>query len=262
MSSAWEESNCRIGLILGTGTNACYLEKISNIGTIDARKFPKEENMVINTEWGACGDNGELDFILTKWDRAIQEESLFPWKQTFEKMISDMYVGELIRHILVDLLKDDLIFSGCKKDEVRELFKKESFLTRFASEIESDPVGEYQSAAKCLMILGIHPSNVSEEDFSGLRYVCEVASRRAAFLASAGIAALLRKMDCKDVAIAIDGSLFRYHPYFRDVMKLRICQLMGTIYKFDLMLSEDGSGMGDCMVAAVLKTGDRMEEYP
>ena len=255
MSSAWEESNCRIGLILGTGSNACYLEKIPNIGTIDARRFPKEENMVINTEWGAFGDNAELDFILTKWDRAIHEESLYPGKQTFEKMISGMYMGEIVRHILVDLLKDDLIFSGCKKDE---LFKKGSFLTRFVSEIESDPVGEYQSASKCLKSLGIDPSTVTKEDFSSLRYVCEVVSRRAAFLASAGIAALLRKMDCKDVAIAIDGSLFRYHPHFKNIMKSHISQLMGTDNKFDLMLSEDGSGRGACMVAAVLKSGDRM----
>ena len=212
--------------------------------------------MVINTEWGAFGDNAELDFIFTKWDRAIHEGSLYPGKQTFEKMISGMYMGELIRHILVDLLKDDLIFSRCKKDE---LLKKGSFLTRFASEIESDPVGEYQRAAICLKSLGIDPSTVTEEDFSSLRYVCEVVSRRAAFLASAGIAALLRKMDCKDVAIAIDGSLFRYHPHFKNIMKSRISQLMGTDYKFDLMLSEDGSGRGACMVAAALKMME-MEE--
>ena len=57
---------------------------------------------------------------------------------------------------------------------------------------------------------------------------------------------------------AIDGSLFRYHPHFKNIMKSRISQLMGTDYKFDLMLSEDGSGKGACMVAAVLKSGDRM----
>ena len=44
---------------------------------------------------------------------------------------------------------------------------------------------------------------------SSLRYICEVVSRRASFMASAGITALLKKMDYKDVVIAIDGSLFR-----------------------------------------------------
>ena len=228
MSSAWEEANCRIGLILGTGTNACYLEKISNIKTIDAREFPEDENMVVNTEWGAFGDNGELDFILTKWDRAVHEESLYPEKQTFEKIISGMYMGELIRHILVDLLTDNLIFSGCDTNKLLEIG---SFPTRFSSEIESDPVGEYPRATKCLESLGIDPSTVTDEDFSSLRYVSEVVSQRAAFMASAGIAALLKKMDYKDVAIAIDGSLFRYHPHFKNVMKSRIRQVLSNKIK-------------------------------
>ena len=228
MSSAWAEANCRIGLILGTGTNACYLEKISNIRTIDASEFPEDENMVVNTEWGAFGDNGELDFILTKWDWAVHKESLYPKKQTFEKIISGMYMGELIRHILVDLIQDNLIFSGC---DTNKLLETGSFPTRFSSEIESDPIGEYPRATKCLKNLGIDPSTITDEDFSSLRYVCEVVSRRAAFMASAGIAALLKKMDCKDVAIAIDGSLFRYHPHFKNVMQSRISQVLSHMIK-------------------------------
>ena len=39
---------------MGTGTNACYLEDIKNI----EEDFPGQEHMVINTEWGAFGDNG------------------------------------------------------------------------------------------------------------------------------------------------------------------------------------------------------------
>ena len=59
-------------------------------------------------------------------------------------------------------------------------------------------------------MLDIDPDTVTTEDLSSLRYVCEVVSRRASFMASAGITALLKKMDYKDVTIAIDGSLFRY----------------------------------------------------
>jgi hexokinase len=35
MSCAWRDERCRIGLILGTGTNACYLEEVKDIHTID-----------------------------------------------------------------------------------------------------------------------------------------------------------------------------------------------------------------------------------
>ena len=76
--------------------------------------------MIINTEWGGFGDNGEIDFIRTKWDRNVDENSINPGRQTFEKMISGMYMGELIRQVLVDLMKDDLIFFNCNRDKLFE----------------------------------------------------------------------------------------------------------------------------------------------
>ena len=48
---------------------------------------------------------------------------------------------------------------------------------------------------------------------------------------------------------------FRFHPHFKNVMQSRISQMMGVNYKFDLLLSEDGSGRGAALVAAVLKRG-------
>ena len=40
------------------------------------------------------------------------------------------------------------------------------------------------------------------------------------------------------MVIAIDGSLFRFHPHFKNVMQSRISQMMGINFKFDLLLSE------------------------
>jgi len=42
--------------------------------------------MIINTEWGAFGDKGELDFIRTKWDEAVDAGSLNPGKTVFTKI--------------------------------------------------------------------------------------------------------------------------------------------------------------------------------
>ena len=48
--------------------------------------------------------------------------------------------------------------------------------------------------------------------------------------------------------------IFRHHPHFHNVMKSRVTQLMGVEYKFDMTLSEDGSGRGAALVAAVLQS--------
>ena len=74
----------------GTGTNACYLEKESKVGTLSQDPVVGAgKDIIINTEWGAFGDYGELDFIRTKWDEEIDEQSLNPGKQIFEKMIRE-----------------------------------------------------------------------------------------------------------------------------------------------------------------------------
>merc|ERR1719369_1092860 len=248
MSCAWQNPKCRIGLIIGTGTNACYLEDLENVEVWDGDEG-KPRHVIVNTEWGAFGDNGELDFIRTKWDLAIDEMSLNPGKQTFEKMISGMYMGELVRQVLVDCVWEDLLFQDQNTDA---LFEHGAFLTKYVSSVEADPVGDYTKCRKVMTELGM--PDASDEDCSAVRYICECVSRRAGFMASAGITALLKKMDYHDVVIAIDGSVFRYHPHFPNIMRSRIAQLMGVEYQFDLMLSTDGSGRGAALVAAVLQT--------
>ena len=203
--------------------------------------------MIVNTEWGAFGNQGELDYILTKWDKRVDAASVNPGKQIFEKMISGMYMGEVVRQVLVDLYNEELIFIG---QPIDNLMQNGRFYTKYVSEVESDPVGEFTRAREALKDLGM--DNVNDEDCSAVRYICECVSRRAGFMVSAGITALLKKMEYKDVVVAIDGSVFRYHPHFPNIMRSRIAQLMGIDYKFDLMLSTDGSGRGAALVAAVL----------
>lgn len=237
------------------GSNACYLEDIDNVGTWSQEEKSTEgsqsgqpRHVIINTEWGAFGDKGELDFIRTKWDLSVDEGSLNPGKQTFEKMISGMYMGELVRQVLVDMVWEELMFNDLDTDN---LFVKGAFLSKYVSKIEADPVGDYTKCRKVLAELGV--TNATDEDCSALRYICECVSRRAGFMASAGITALLKKMDYHDVVVAIDGSVYRHHPHFPNIMRSRIAQLMGIEYKFDLMLSTDGSGRGAALVAATLQ---------
>ncbi len=167
--------------------------------------------------------------------------------QIFEKMISGMYMGEVVRQVLVDLVEEGLIFAT---KDTSNVFRRGRFFTKYVSEIESDQVGSFDRCREALADFGI--DDVTDEDCSALRHVCESVSRRAAFMAAAGITALLKKMDYRDVVVAIDGSVFRFHPHFPNIMRSRISQLMGIDYKFDLMLSTDGSGRGAALVAAVL----------
>ncbi len=67
-------------LSLGTGTNACYMETLDNVELWN-EEIDDPRQVIVNTEWGAFGDNGVLDFIRTKWDEEIDVNSLNPGKQ-------------------------------------------------------------------------------------------------------------------------------------------------------------------------------------
>ncbi|XP_076229304.1 hexokinase A isoform X2 [Nomia melanderi] len=245
MSCAWKNRNCRIGLIVGTGTNACYVERTKNAQCAVTGNYAAEKPyMLINTEWGAFGERGTLDYILTEFDHSIDRNSINPGKQLFEKTISGMYMGELTRLVLEKVVDSGLLFGGkCPTD----LKKRGKFFTKYVSEIENDPKGKYSNCREILAELGIR--NVSDQDCENVRYVCSVVSRRAAHLASAGIATLLNRMGENNVTVGIDGSVYRFHPHFHDLMTEKISQLQS--HTFGLMLSEDGSGRGAALVAAV-----------
>ncbi len=248
LSCAWGEPRCRVGLIVGTGCNACYLEHEGNADTWEGDGDDGEETMVVNTEWGAFGECGELDFIMTSWDQSVDNESINPGMHVYEKMISGMYMGDIVRHILKDLADKKLIFQDLNKEK---LGQKGSVQTKHVCEVEQDPIGSFGRCRAALKVILGTEKEATDADCYAVRFICEEITRRACMLLGAGIAALLRKMDYKDVIIAVDGTLFRSHPLFYCMVKKKIAQLMGIDYKFDMVLSTDGSGVGAAVIAAV-----------
>lgn len=87
-SCALEDPSCAIGLIVGTGTNAAYIEKIEAcefMRKLECEKSvyrpPEEDSVIINMEWGAFGEKGELEPYLTDFDQELDLASLHPRKQ-------------------------------------------------------------------------------------------------------------------------------------------------------------------------------------
>ncbi|XP_076257523.1 hexokinase A isoform X2 [Rhynchophorus ferrugineus] len=245
MSCAWLNRNCRIGIIIGTGSNGCYVEKQENAELFNDVDMGSGK-VIINMENGAFGDDGCIDFIRTEYDREVDKHSINPGKQVQEKMISGMYMGELVRLVLEKFTKEGLLFGGKGSDL---LFERGRFYTKYVSEIESDEPGIFTNQREILEELGL--KHATEQDYVNVRFICECVSRRAAHLASTTIVTLLHKMDEKKVTIGVDGSVYRYHPHFHNLMTEKIGELCDPSIQFDLMLSEDGSGRGAALVAAV-----------
>lgn len=80
MSCGFDDQEVVAGLILGTGTNACYMENLDKVDKWDGDHLDPRE-VIINTEWGAFGDNGVLNWLITDHDKRVDDESLNPSQQ-------------------------------------------------------------------------------------------------------------------------------------------------------------------------------------
>lgn len=47
--------------------------------------------MVINTEWGAFGEGGTIDYLMNEFDRQVDEESTYPGQYTFDKLVAGVF---------------------------------------------------------------------------------------------------------------------------------------------------------------------------
>merc|ERR1712183_671256 len=273
MSCANFEKNCQIGLIVGTGSNACYMENSKNVGTTSI----EDGDMCINMEWGAFGDDGVLDDFRNEYDRHVDNASINAGRQLFEKMISGMYLGEIVRLVLVNLTKQGALFNG-KISPALSTYG--TFETSFVSQIEGDSmrmrrrlesssapheccVSDMTATQNVLASLDLLEAN--RADCEIVTRVCQAVSRRAANLCASGIAAVAHKIaendrrngkvekdeECR-ITVGVDGTVYKKHPTFARMMNSMtksLCEESNIIVKF--ALSYDGSGKGAALVTAV-----------
>lgn len=263
--SSGEISEPVIGCIFGTGTNGCYMEKIENIS-----KLPEEErdnllnegktHMVINTEWGSF-DNELKHLPTSKYDDDIDQKlSANPGFHLFEKRVSGMFLGELLRNMLVDLHNKGLILNQYRTyDQLPHRLKTPFELSsEVLSHIEiDDSTGLRETELSLLQSLRL-PTTPTER--VEIQKLVRAISRRSAYLAAVPIAAILIKTNALnkryhgEVEIGCDGSVVEYYPGFRSMIRHALSlSPIGSDgeRKVHLRIAKDGSGAGAALVALV-----------
>ena len=243
VAKSYEDPDCDVGVIIGTGTNACYPEEMPKIKKWAGPKN-KDERMIINIEWGNFNK-----LAATSYDHRLDGESDNPGQQILEKMVSGMYLGEIARLILKDLAARGTL--SCSL--IPPLLKKKGFETEYMSIIEGDRTSSLKTIGKLLGKIGL--SKASLQDRCTFKRVCGIVSRRAARISASCIAAIITNMDShlsRRHTIAIDGSVFEKHPTFSGNMKEGLKTIFGDkASRIKLVLAKDGSGKGAAIIAAV-----------
>jgi len=249
-----------LGAIFGTGTNGAYVEKLDKITKLtqnkDAGDYDKSTGeMIVNSEWGSF-DNSLRTLPNTPYDIELDEKSVNPGIQMFEKRVSGMFLGELLRLALVKLIQDPAVplfaddnsasndvHSTTQIHDNSPIWKQWGIDTSFLSVCAGDSSPGLRMLRQTLD-KDYDISAVSAEDAEAVREIAGAIGRRAARLSAVAIGAVVintgrlnktsgtatteqksginpsrGEVEIADedmIDVGVDGSLVEFYPNFED----------------------------------------------
>ncbi|XP_039135234.1 hexokinase-4, chloroplastic [Dioscorea cayenensis subsp. rotundata] len=247
----WDD-DVMVAVILGTGTNACYIEQIDAIPKLLSPASGCGRT-IINTEWGAFSSG----FPLTEFDNDMDNESINPGEQIFEKTIAGMYLGEIVRRVLLKMSKFADLFGKYLPEKLSTPFVLRTPDLCAMHQDESEDLSEIGKILNAT--IGTTSSTLEARKIT--MDVTDTIVKRGGRLAGAGIVGILQKLDQdsrglvfgKRLVVAMDGGLYENYPQYRNHMKSAVNELLGPELSKNVIIehTKDGSGIGAALLAAV-----------
>ncbi|KAK8123008.1 hypothetical protein PG984_011678 [Apiospora sp. TS-2023a] len=255
-----------VGAIFGTGTNGAYLQALDEVTKpIEGQVKSSGQGMFMSTEWGSF-DNKLAVLPVTVYDAERDKSSVNPGDQMFEKRVSGMFLGELLRLTLLDLWKDEAgqVFRGFPITET-------TLTSRWSVDSSILSVAETDNSTALLalrhnisQIFGVPEEHVALEDAHVVKLIAHGIGTRAARLAGTAVGSVIiqggllhnggRKVD-----VAVDGSVIEHYPGFEAHMRgaLEVIDDIGEAGERNITIghAKHGSSVGTAIIA-MLASGD------
>lgn len=223
LSAAYTKDKVRIGMVCGTGFNACYYEP--------------EWKMIVNLEAGDY--NGVTGH---RWDEAVDAGSAQPGLHKLEKMMSGAYASEIFRQTLLSYF------------DIKEL-------PSFTTEAMHDIIRNADDEQGRLTMGKLWNRIVPLEDVRPVRHIGAAIFVRSAQLAGAVGCGILRhlykELPIPSQTIAIEGSVLKHVRGALVMMEdaMQACQNEGSEREkqisVDPVLVQDGVSVGAAIAAAM-----------
>ncbi|KAL2941985.1 Hexokinase-3 [Bienertia sinuspersici] len=208
-------------VIIGTGTNACYFERADAI--IKSQGVPTSSGgMVVNMEWGNFWSS---HLPRTTYDIELDAESPNPNDQGFEKMISGMYLGEIVRRVILRMSQETDVFGP----------------------IHDVPLKVRKLVVNICDIVNPSSSSIGRDGSGG------VASSRPKGPSSSN--------RLKRTVVAVEGGLYSNYRMFREYLNDAVAEILGEELAPYVILkdTEDGSGIGAALLAAAYSSPETVD---
>ncbi|KAI8985108.1 hexokinase-domain-containing protein [Pilobolus umbonatus] len=235
---------------LRTGTNAAYWEKVDSVKQLKTIPSKTDMDTIINVEWGRFADKKPNLLYRTFYDNRVNRQSVNPGMYIFEKMISGLYMGELVRIIIVDFMDRRLLFDGQYSTEFNT---PHSFEVSYLSTITSDDSVELDDIKHILHSIMNLPST-THIDRQIVKFICDLVSDRAARLTAAAISAVIQKKNAleEDLTISMEGAVYEHFPKFPRRVNDALRSIYGSyIEHINIGITRDGGGIGAAIAAMI-----------
>lgn len=248
-----------VGAIFGTGTNGAYAEPLAEVTKFNRSMHPNivDDDMVINTEWGSF-DNDLKILPNTKYDALLNSNTHNKDYHMFEKRVSGMFLGELLRLVLVDLYEQGYLFTT--KDAKAHLTKDSKLYTPWSLDTSTPAIFHADTSSDLVSSrvefeekFGFVPTF---EELEAIKLISVAIGTRSAHLSAVPIAGALIQTKALEkyetVDIGIDGTVYELYPNFHDMIVDALEQTSlgkeGT-KKITMGIAKDGSGVGAALCA-------------
>lgn len=228
--AACQYAEADIGTILGTGHNTCYVEPNHPL---------TGKSMIVNME--AANFDWELPY--TEYDNILDAASNKPGGARLEKMVSGVYLGELVRIVLGNLASQGLLFKGNQnyKSVLSEIYG-------LPSKVVSEFI-QNQDYIKTMF-------SCSNEDAKAISVISALVAKRGARLVAGTYIGTVLHID-PDLnhkhMVAVDGSIYEKMPGFKEELRKALDQALDSkADKIIVQLVKDGSGAGAAVAAAMV----------
>lgn len=254
LAHSYRSLDTLLSCTVSTGTNAAYWEKVSDIKKLPPNSITNpDEETCVNTEWGSFGDTKSETIPHTFYDIRVNRQSVNPGVHVFEKMVAGLYIGEIVRLILVDFTDRRLIFDAQYSTELNKAYNFES---TYMSAIERDETSELEDT-KHLLENVMNLSSTTLNDRKMVKRICEMVGKRAARLIAAGMSAIISKRNALEagLSISVEGTIYEFYPNFPDRVNTALQELYGdNVERINIGITRDGNGIGAALAAMISST--------
>jgi hexokinase len=220
--------------------------------------------MIINTEWGDCVLPAASLGITLEEDAAVDRDSANPGHGLFEKLISGLYIGDVVRRVLVRIASETGLLGG----RLLTLDRLEFFDGAAVSRAFHDDSGDLGDIGALFADRAERETTLYERQM--VKDVCSTIATRSARLCAAAMAAVAARErrggdgggdDTDDtVVISVDGSMFTKFPGYRGLVNAAIDEMRSAtaegheeeaVPPIEITLADGSSVSGAAICAAV-----------